>query len=973
MKSIFTLLAVLAVLPAVSLSIDPAAPEWELFHGRNGSFSTAELEGRKSLRLEWNGTRGEFFFRKPPPLPDFRRAEFSVSVYLPEKGPRRVNLRLVDREGEIFQLTQSVKFEAGKSAWRTCVFTFDTTAAEKLESWGRKCNHRPDFPLALHGICLSGNPEPGGWCGLSTVGVRIVDRAPEIRFDAGTPFGMLPADENFRPRLEILNPQDAEKQIRLTYRVVDSDGHERESRERVVTLSARSSFVEEIARPVRFGVHRLSVAVVEKDGRETHSSFRFLLPLPSGGGNDSGFLFGVHAHIKDRPEAEQRIMAAAAEACGIGVIRETATWAQMQPSADLWSFRKFDRLVALLNRHHLQWLPVLCFNVPWATASDWKPVAPDLNKAFSRRPDYQAWEVYVRKFLERYGKQIPFVEVWNEPDLLHFANFSLEEYITLLKLVYSEVRSSAPQVRVTTGGFAAPQVPAKVSPDPEYVRNFLRLAGGNYDIFNIHIHGPFDSYRKGIRLLEEMRASCNDKTPWYSGETGISSSKGVSEEMQAVVLFQKLVFAWSRGAIGYNWYNLVEKKQFPEGSSERHYGLLTPDFQPKPAYAAYHALIANFRGASYVDALQDTSDVELLLFRKGQQRLLAGWVNGTAHRVILLEGLAGAVESCDLWGNADALPAQEGVTGWILKQAPQTLRWSGRTKPVIAGVFPEFSGAVILLPGRKSRVSFGTLSNHSGQARRYSVSLEGNPQLEGIPEKRSIPLAPGAREEVAAELILSEEPTDSEIRLRLGLEGKTEWVIPIRVQAARQIPAAGDHATLDFELTEEKLFTSLIPPVPENSHLFRTGPEDLSARGRLSRDNDALFLRVEVRDDHHVTVAEQKNYWEGDSIQFRFKLPEQSRAWEIGVDGDRISVGGLPSGFSRDEVMKLLTGTVRRDATGHETVYELKIPFRAVGLDLERGRQGFRMNLQVNDNDGTCRKGFLSLGNDQESWLPVCF
>ena len=52
-----------------------------------------------------------------------------------------------------------------------------------------------------------------------------------------------------------------------------------------------------------------------------------------------------------------------------------------------------------------------------------------------------------------------------------------------------------------------------------------------------------------------MRRETGTTVPWYSNETAIHSLNG-AERNQALTLFKKLIFAWSRGAIGYTWYDL---------------------------------------------------------------------------------------------------------------------------------------------------------------------------------------------------------------------------------------------------------------------------------------------------------------------------------------------------------------------------------------------------------------------------------
>ncbi len=779
-----------------------------------------------------------------------------------------------------------------------------------------------------------------------------------ITFDSGSPFGMLPADATFQPKLIIHNLQDTAKKAKLTWRLTDPEGAGTAEGSRDLDLPPQSSVPEPIPRPKRHGIYRLAVEVTETDGEKSHGDFRFLLPFPEAPPTADGFLFGVHAHIKDRPAAEQEIMAAAIEACGIRVVRETATWSQLQPKPDVWSFQKFDRLKTLLERHRLEWLPVLCFNTPWATAADWKPVSPSRDRSDSRRPDYNAFGTYARTFLFRYRNDIRFIEVWNEPDLLHFANFSAAEYAGLLERVFKAARESAPEVRVMTGGFASMTVPEKASAEANFVRKCIELGKGRYDLFNIHIHGPFLSYVDDIARMEKARRELGDDTPWYSGETAISSSGGVTEDKQAAVLVQKLIYAWSRNAVGFNWYNLVEKKQFPEGHKERHFGLLTPEFQPKSAYAAYRALTANFQNAEFDKTLYGRADTDLFLFRsRKQNHLLAGWTRAAEVRLVLLNTTARAIERYDLWGNCDELPVAGHSAGWILGPEPQTLSFPAEAEPTVAGVFPVFSGPLILLPERKTRIVFGTLSNPEKHKRRYRVAIAGEPALKCAPGERIVEVPPLGSAEVAFELTLAAGTPASRLRFQVTPEGGTLCEVSVAIKAAYPVPEGKFNAVADFVLTGQERYTGLVPPHPGNEHLFYSGPEDLSAEIRLARDSKNLLIQVKVKDDRHVTVPDRKTFWEGDSLQVALALPGRNSPRQIGL-----ASGGMITDES-------VTGTVRRNEERKETLYELAVPLRSA----DPGGNGFRLNILVNDNDGECRKGYLSFGKERDTWPEVCF
>ncbi|UKI33488.1 MAG: hypothetical protein L6W00_08645 [Lentisphaeria bacterium] len=81
--------------------------------------------------------------------------------------------------------------------------------------------------------------------------------------------------------------------------------------------------------------------------------------------------------------------------------------------------------------------------------------------------------------------------------------------------------------------------------------------------------------------------------------------------------------------MGYNWYNLREKGElYAPGHYERHFGLLTTEFEPKPAYLAFNMLSANYRNAEFTDRIPVGKEISALRFRGTDGgALLALWSN----------------------------------------------------------------------------------------------------------------------------------------------------------------------------------------------------------------------------------------------------------------------------------------------------------------------------------------------------------
>ena len=72
--------------------------------------------------------------------------------------------------------------------------------------------------------------------------------------------------------------------------------------------------------------------------------------------------------------------------------------------------------------------------------------------------------------------------------------------------------------------------------------------------------------------------------------------------------------------------------------------------------------------------------------------------------------------------------------------------------------------------------------------------------------------------------------------------------------------------------------------------------------------------------------------------------------------------------------------SVTREETKRTTVYEVKIPFRVIGLSNAAGRKGFGFSMVVNDCDIDVRESILYLSDGisngilkPDLWPVLCF
>lgn len=169
---------------------------------------------------------------------------------------------------------------------------------------------------------------------------------------------------------------------------------------------------------------------------------------------------------------------------GIDWARADFSWSAVERPQGTWHFEHLDHLLENAEKIGIQILPILDYDVAWAT------------------PAYQhldAWKEYVRQVVTRYKDRIRYWEVWNEQNL---KSFWREEpnganYVQLLKVTYETIKEIDPNLVVIYGGLAG--VPKA------FLEETLQAGAGKYfDVMNIH------PYRSGLVTFSEAERFLQD-------------------------------------------------------------------------------------------------------------------------------------------------------------------------------------------------------------------------------------------------------------------------------------------------------------------------------------------------------------------------------------------------------------------------------------------------------------------------------
>lgn len=237
-----------------------------------------------------------------------------------------------------------------------------------------------------------------------------------------------------------------------------------------------------------------------------------------------------------------------------------------------------------------------------------------------------------------------------------------------------------------------------------------------------------------------------------------------------------------------------------------------------------------------------------------------------------------------------------------------------------------------------------------------------------------------------------ENPTSFELRLNVDSETEALWVDDVTFQEVNPLgvqprvralsPEAAvrlgylllaplPHAPrLDGDLGDWPQ-TALATRIPADAGvvaLDRKGDDDLSATLRAGADKTSLYLGIAVRDDTHWAPPEAIA-WTNDSLQLAFdplheRTPggygphDSEYSLMLGGDGKpHVQCWQSPQGLG--DRSRAIALAVRR--SGAETVYEVAIPWSALGVRIGPGGPVLGLNVLINDNDGSGRRGYVEL------------
>ncbi len=333
---------------------------------------------------------------------------------------------------------------------------------------------------------------------------------------------------------------------------------------------------------------------------------------------------GVNIHFTGEPTDLDLI----AEA-GFRFIRMDFTWASVEKTKGVYEFESYDALTEGCEKRGIRILYILDYSN--------RLYEPELS--VRTEEGRRAFADFAEAAAKRFSGKGILWEIWNEPNISQFwkPQPDIENYCLLVSATASRVKSADP-----SGLLVAPATSG--IPFDWLEECFKRGLLEWIDALTVH---PYRSqppetvikdYEK-LRTLIKRYAPEGKDIPIISGEWGYSlinwDKARLSEEQQAQYLVRMFLVNLYQGVQVSIWYDWKDDGTDPD-EREHHFGTMSHDLNPKPAYLSAKALFSILGGYSIEERLNLKKDGDFALrLRNGEKEAIAFWTTEEDHEVEL--------------------------------------------------------------------------------------------------------------------------------------------------------------------------------------------------------------------------------------------------------------------------------------------------------------------------------------------------
>lgn len=278
---------------------------------------------------------------------------------------------------------------------------------------------------------------------------------------------------------------------------------------------------------------------------------------------------------------------------GFRFARQEFSWKQIEPTAGAYDWTQYDLIVQALAQNGIQVIAVVKDTPDWARASSGGQDGPPGDPA-----QYQA---FMEQVTSHYGNRVPFVQVWDKPNLASEWGGSpadAEDFIPLLAAGFNGARSGNPEVRIVTPELAVASDVASGQSDLEFLTSLFALDAGPFlDIVGMRLDGgtlsPDDrrvasdriNFSRAILYRDIVVRAGEASTPIWATSFGWAATPDISRDRQADFVMRAMTRSWAE----WPWLGLMVQWDFidPDPASiDSTYAVVLPEGRATPLFRA---------------------------------------------------------------------------------------------------------------------------------------------------------------------------------------------------------------------------------------------------------------------------------------------------------------------------------------------------------------------------------------------------
>lgn len=657
-------LSFLSAMPETVLSVSLTPEQGWHVRGGKARGGALEITTAKNLKLHWQPKHTAFFVMAPDPpivLPELAStvdAIVSLSVYT--ENPEQITwltLRLLDAQQRTFQWRIQPELTTGRDVPVRFVLQPDNATGvwTKTGELSRQTTPKPPMKLAAICVGVQQSPEKTG-----SIEFRQFDTTSQstlleqINVQVKSNFSIpiqTPKDKLITLTIAHRGDMPWHGQMDVTLRPFEGDPFKFSQK---FNLSSGDTTTWTLPHLLdQQGVWWIDYVLTDDKRDAQHlgrASVAVMEPVGPNLETVPGFLFGLCDHNNWITPAQQQRNATAAGLLGAEAVRAGAVWRQIQPTQDQWDWSVMDNIVRLYEKQQIALSYLIAYTPKWATTGD--PTSKSIQAWNRMPPKPDAWKTFIHTMAERYHGRIHMWEIWNEPNHLDFFRGSVDDYLTMRRAAWQTLKSIDPANQVLHGGLGRRRANVYTAMAEQQTET--------YDILAVHRHSDFSEFGPAMdHIWGALHQQVAPNKPLFVNEAGFVC-KGTSlqsERKQAEQLVKKLTYAWSSGADGYFWY-LIRDDRPVLYETQPNPGLLTYDYQPRPAFVAYNTLVKLLRQAQFDYRFHLGPNAYAIGFQDetNNRYILVCWTEQTdAPPTISLHADANAIHRVDLMNNRQTL------------------------------------------------------------------------------------------------------------------------------------------------------------------------------------------------------------------------------------------------------------------------------------------------------------------------------